>query len=116
MRFLRRRPPYTVVAYAAFVAIIFVVSLVREGPHERLVAGGLLLLIVTFGLVGGVWLSWLFLTALAVGDMIIGVFKWPGWPATWIIVINGIMLALLLTRPTRRYARRGRPRVFAKLG
>jgi hypothetical protein len=75
-----------------------------------------LLAIVTFGLVGGVWLSWLFLTALAAGDLIIGVFKWPGWPATWTIVINGIMLALLLARPTRRYAHRGRPRVFARLG
>jgi hypothetical protein len=116
MRSLRRWPPYTVVAYAAFVAIIVVVALVREGPHERLIAGGLLLLIVTFGLVGGVWLSWLFLTALAAGDVLIGVFKWPDWPAMWIIVINGIMLALLVTRPTRRYARRGRPRVLAKLG
>jgi hypothetical protein len=38
------------------------------------------------------------------------------WTAQWIIVINGIMLVLLLTRPTRRYARRGRPRVLARLG
>lgn len=113
---LRRRPPYTVVAYAAFVAIVFVVALILDGPHERLIAGGLLLLIATFGLVRGVWLAWLFLTALAAGDVIIGVFKWPAWLATWTIVINGIMLALLLTRPTRRYARRGRPRVLARIG
>lgn len=111
-----RRPPYTVVAYAAYVAIIFVVALVLEGPHERLIGGGLLLLLLTFGLVQGVWLSWLFLTAIAVGDVIIGVWKWPDWPATWIIVFNGIMLVLLLARPTRRYACRGRPRVFARLG
>jgi hypothetical protein len=113
---MRRVRPDTVVAYAVFVADIFVVSLIREGPHERLVTGGLLLLIVTFGLIQGVWLSWLFLTALAAGEVILGVSKWPEWPAAWIIVINGIMLALLLTRPTRRYARRGRPRVLARLG
>jgi hypothetical protein len=59
---------------------------------------------------------WLFLAAVAAGDVIIGVYKWPEWPATWIIVINGMMLALLLARPSRRYARRGRPRVFARLG
>jgi hypothetical protein len=113
---MRRVRPNTVVAYAVLVAVLFVVALVREGPHGRLVAGGLLLLIVTLGLVQGVWLSWLLLTALAVGDVLVGVSKWPEWPANWIIVINGIMLALLLTRPTRRYARRGRPRVLARLG
>ena len=91
------------------------VALVHEGPHERLIGGGLLLLIATFGLVRGVWLSWLFLTLIAAGDVIIGVYKWPDWPATWIIAINGVMLALLLARPTRRYARRGRPRAFARL-
>jgi hypothetical protein len=113
---MRRVRPYTVVVFAAFVAVIFMVALLREGPHERLIAGGLLLLILTFGLVQGVWLSWLFLTAFAAGDVILGLSRWPVWTAKWIIVINGIMLVLLLTRPTRRYARRGRPRVLARLG
>jgi hypothetical protein len=113
---MRRVRPHTVVVFAAFVAVIFVVALVREGPHERLIAGGLLLLILTFGLVQGVWLSWLLLTAFAAGDVILGLSRWPVWTAQWIIVINGIMLVLLLTRPTRRYARRGRPRVLARLG
>jgi hypothetical protein len=113
---MRRVRPHTVIVFAAFVAVIFVVALVREGPHERLIAGGLLLLILTFGLVQGVWLSWLLLTAFAAGDVILGLSRWPVWTAQWIIVINGIMLVLLLTRPTRRYARRGRPRVLARLG
>jgi membrane protein implicated in regulation of membrane protease activity len=91
------------------------VSLVREGPHERLIYGALVLLVASFGLVRGFWLSWLFLTAIAAVGVIRGVFK-PEWPWTSIIVINGIMLALLLARPTRRYAHRGRPRVFARLG
>jgi membrane protein implicated in regulation of membrane protease activity len=92
--------------------IIVVVSLVREGAHARLIYGALALLIASFGLAAGVWLSWLFLTALAAGGVISGVFKWPESPATSIILINGIMLALLLARPTRRYARRGRPWVL----
>jgi hypothetical protein len=41
------RPPYSVVAFAAFAAGVFLVSLVVEGPHDRLLAGGLVLLIVT---------------------------------------------------------------------
>jgi membrane protein implicated in regulation of membrane protease activity len=110
---LRGRPPYSVVAFAAFVAVIFVVALAREGPHQKLIGGGLVLLILTVALVRGVWLSWLALTAIAVGDVIVGVLKWPGWAATSIVVINGIMLALLLTRATRRHARRGRPRFLA---
>jgi hypothetical protein len=107
---LKTRPPYTVVAYAAFAVLIVVVSLVREGPHQRFVYGALVLLVASFGLVLGVWLSWLFLTAVAAVGVIGGLFR-PEWPWTSIIVVNGVMLALLLARPSRRYARRGRPRV-----
>jgi hypothetical protein len=53
MRFLNARPPYTVLAFASFVTLIFLVSLAREGPHERLIYGGLLLLAATFGLLQG---------------------------------------------------------------
>jgi hypothetical protein len=116
MRGLKTRPPYTVVAYAAFVAITLLVALVREGAQGRWVGGGLLLLIATLGLVWGVWLSWLFLTALAAGDVIIGLVKWPEWPWSWILVINGFMLVLLLAGPTRRYTSRGRPRLLERLG
>jgi hypothetical protein len=71
--------------------IIVVVSLVREGAHARLIYGALALLIASFGLAAGVWLSWLFLTALAAGGVIRGVFKWPESPSTSIILINGII-------------------------
>ena len=47
-------------------------------------------------------------TALAAGDLVYAALTWPAW---WTAAISGIMLALLLARPTRRYARRGRPRV-----
>jgi hypothetical protein len=107
---LRRRPPYTVLAYVAVVATIIVVSLVHEGAHERLVYGGLMLVLASFGLVRGVWLAWLFLTVVAAGDVALALLQWPAW---WIevVLINGAMLALLLSRPTRRHARRGRPRL-----
>jgi hypothetical protein len=59
---------------------------------------------------GRVWLAWLFLTVVAVGDVMLALLQWPAW---WIeiVLINGTMLALLLSRPTRRHARRGRPRL-----
>lgn len=107
---LRTRPPYTVLALVVVVATILVASLVHEGAHERLVSGGPVLVLASLGLVRGVWLAWLFLTVVAAGDMALALLHWPAW---WIevVLINGTMLALLLSLPTRRYARRGRPRL-----
>jgi hypothetical protein len=107
---LRRLPPYTVLAYVAVAATILVVSFVHDGAHERLVYGGLVLVLASFGLVRGVWLAWLFLTVVAAGDVALALLHWPAW---WIavVLINGTMLALLLARPTRQHAWRGRPRL-----
>ena len=116
MRFLNARPPYTVLAFASLVTLIFLVSLVHEGPHERLIYGGLLLLAATFGLLQGLWVSWLFLVFIALGDLIVGLYRWPDGPAAATIATNGVMLALLLAGSTRRYTRRGRPRALRKLG
>jgi hypothetical protein len=107
---LRTRPPYTVLAYVAVVATILVVSLIRDGPHGRLVNGGLVFVLASFGLVRGIWLAWVFLALVAAGDVVIAFLQWPAW---WMVsvLINATMLALLLSRPTRRYAQRGRPRL-----
>jgi hypothetical protein len=103
---MRPRPPYTVLVYVAVVGTILLVTLVREGPHERLLYGGLMLGLASFGLVRGVWLAWLFLAVLAAGDLVVLLLHWPaGWIVS--VLINGTMLDLLLTRPTRRHARRG---------
>ena len=111
------RPPYTVVAFASFAATEVLIALVHEGANQRLVGGALVLLLATYGLVRGVWLSWVFLTAVAAGNAFIGFVRWPAWPqAAYIVVINGVMLALLLNWPTWRHARRGRPRLLARLG
>lgn len=110
MPVLRSRAPYSVLIYVAVVATILVVSLVREGAHGRLLGGGLVLVLASLGLYRGVWLAWLFLCVVAVGDMVHIVRHWPPW---WIVgvFLNATMLALLVSRPTREHARRGRPRL-----
>lgn len=107
MRRLSRRPPYTVVACVAVVATVLVALLVAHGVDRTLLAGGLVLVVASFGLLQGVWFAWLFLTAVAAGDVVVALIRWPAW---WPLLVNATMLALLLSGPTRRYARRGRPR------
>jgi hypothetical protein len=111
------RPPYTLVAFASFAASNVLIAVVWEGLSQRLVGGALVLVLATYGLLRGVWLSWAFLTAVAAGNAIVAFFQWPAWPqATYIALINGVMLALLLNRPSWRHVRRGRPRLLARLG
>ena len=105
---LKTRPPHTVLAYVAVVATVLVALLVRDASDRGLLIGGPVLVLASFGLVRGIWFAWLFLTAVAAGDLVYAALTWPAW---WTAAISGIMLALLLARPTRRYARRGRPRV-----
>jgi hypothetical protein len=116
VRLLKVRPPYPVTVFAVLAAAVVLAALVHEGPRGRWVGAGLLLLIATFGLVQGVWAAWLFLVVVAVADIVVGVLEWPDWPAAQIIALNGFMLALLLAPSTRRYVRRGRPRLLAKVG
>jgi hypothetical protein len=106
-----RWPPDAVVAYAAIVVTILAVSLAREGAHERLVYGGLLLAFSTVGLWRSVWIAWLFLVfVVGVGGLAAALLRWPSSWAVAGVLLHGTMLALLVSRPTRRYARRGRPR------
>ena len=116
MRLLKRRPPNTVFAFAAFSAGIVLIALVRDGPQGRWVGAALLFLVATFGLVQGIWAAWLFLVVIALGDIVLGLLKWPEWPAAPIIAVNGFMLVLLLAPSTRRYVRCGRPWLPPKPG
>ena len=81
MRLLNVRPPHTVVAYAFVVMALILVALVREGSQGRWLGGAFLLLLVTFGLLQGVWAAWAFLVFVAVGDIVVGVLRWPDWRA-----------------------------------
>jgi len=113
---MRVRPPSTVIAYATLVATIVVVSLVREGAHQGLVFGGAVWALATLGLWRASWIAWLFLViVVSVGDLAFMLIRWPSslYVAT-ALLLHGTLLALLLSRPTRRYTRRSRPRVVAE--
>jgi hypothetical protein len=110
MRRLHGRPPYTVVGFVGVVATVLVVLLIADASDPYLLTGGLVLVVASFGLLRGIWLAWLFLTAVAAGDLVYTLFTWGT------VLINGTLLALLLASPTRRYTRRGRPRLRGWLG
>jgi hypothetical protein len=95
------------------VVAALVALLVMGGLDGWLLGGGLVLLVALLGLVRGVWLAWLFLTVVAAGDLVAALFMWPAWGT---VLVNVPLLALLLLRPTRRYASRGRPRVRESFG
>jgi hypothetical protein len=116
VRLLNVRPPYSVVAYATFLMALILVALVYEGPQGRWLGAAFLLLLVTFGLLQGLWAAWVFLIFVASGDIVVGVLRWPDWRAASIVAVNGLMLILLLARSTRRYAGRGRPRMLRLIG
>jgi membrane protein implicated in regulation of membrane protease activity len=81
---------------------------IHDGSDRRWITAGALLLAVSGGLWLRLWLAWFVLTAVAAGDLVVALVTWPAW--WWsAVLVNGAMLALLLARPTRRYARRGRP-------
>jgi hypothetical protein len=104
---MRVRPPYTVIAYATLVATIVVVSLVREGAHQGLVFGGSVWALATLGLWRSSWIAWLFLVVVvSAGDLAFMLIRWPSslYVAS-AVVLHGTLLALLLSRPTRRYTR-----------
>jgi len=107
---MRVRPPYTVIAYATLVATILVSSLVREGAHEGLVFGGSVWALATLGLWRSGWISWLFLVfVVSAGGLAVVLVRWPSLLYVGVaVLLHGTLLALLLSRPTSRYARRGR--------
>jgi len=112
---MRVRPPYTVIAYATLVATILVSSLVREGAHEGLVFGGSVWALATLGLWRSGWFSWLFLVfVVSAGGLAVVLVRWPSLLYVAVaVLLHGTLLALLLSRPTWRYARRGRTRFLA---
>jgi hypothetical protein len=102
---MRVRPPFTVIAYA----------LVREGAHEGLVFGGSVWALATLGLWRSGWIAWLFLViVVSAGGLAVVLIRWPSsLYVACAVLLHGTLLALLLSRPTWRYTRRGRPRFLA---
>jgi len=109
------RPPYTVIAYATLVATILVVSLVREGAHEGRVFGGTVWGLATLGLRRSSWVARLSLVlVISASNLLYVLLRWPSsLHVATAVILHGTLLALLLARPTLRYARRGCPRFLA---
>ncbi len=100
---LRNRPPVTIVAYLAIVAVALVAALLDAGTDPRVLFGIAFFAATAYGLLGGVWWVWLVLTVLQVLTLLGVVIDWPAW---WLVAFNAVLLALLLSRPTRSYTRR----------
>src|SRR5215210_1177830 len=99
------RPPITVIAFVAVVVTVLVYLLLFGRVDGWLFGGGLLLLFASYGLVRGIWFAWLFLTVVAVGDLVIAAIEWPAWGAA---LVNGTLLALLVCPSTWHWVRRRR--------
>jgi hypothetical protein len=106
-----RRPPLTVALLVAVVVAVLLYILLTNGVDRRLVGGGALLLLASFGLVRGVWIAWLVLGVVAVGDSIASAFAGPAWLP---LAVNLILLALLGAPSTLRHI--APPRIFARQG
>jgi len=95
-----RRPPLTVALLVAVVVAALLYVLVTNGVDGWLVGGGALLLLASFGLVRGVWIAWLFLVLVAVGDSIAAAFAGPAWLP---LAVNLTLLVLLVAPSSRRH-------------
>jgi hypothetical protein len=103
MRLLPTRPPTTVLLVGAVIVAALLFLLVSGRVDGWLVGGGSLLLLASYGLLRGVWVAWLFLTVVAIGDVIIAAVRWPAWGA---LLINLTLLVLLLWPSTLRFIHR----------
>jgi hypothetical protein len=102
---LRRWPPFTVVAYVAVNAAVAVALLVDAAPDLRTLIAAGLLAITLIGLFRGVWSAWVFLIVVEASFYVAVLVNKPVW-WWWVVPGKLALLALLLSRPTRRYVRR----------
>jgi hypothetical protein len=100
-----KRPPFTVIAYVAIVETALVAALIDDGADPRIVSGGRFLIVASFGLWRGVWFAWLILTVFEAGNLLVVLVDRPVW---WAVLLKTIMVALLISAPTRLHARRRR--------
>jgi hypothetical protein len=103
-----RRPPLTVALFVAVVVAVLLYVLVASGVDGWLVGAGALLL-ASYGRARGVWIAWLFLVVVAVGDSIAAGFAGPAWLP---LAVNLTLLALLVAPSTLRHITP--PRVLAR--
>jgi membrane protein implicated in regulation of membrane protease activity len=102
-----KRPPRTVFAYVAGV-VILMVTLAPRDTHPGALTAAAILLIASAGLAAGIWFAWLFLVVIEVGNLLVILAEGQPWWWSWVALVKLVMLALLLSRPTRRHLRRPR--------
>ncbi len=100
---MRRRPPVTLVAYMASIAVILLAGVTSEGADaEELLPLGVLLGTGVAGVYFRIRLVWIVFTALQAGSLLYAVtLQRGGGP----IALAIALLALLLADPSRRYFR-----------
>jgi hypothetical protein len=99
---MRRRPPFTVVAYIAFVAVGLLAALISYGAGPRVLLGALIVSLFLAGLWFQVRAVWIFVVAFQALNLL-GVLTARVW---WAAALSVVELVLLLSPPTRRYFRR----------
>jgi hypothetical protein len=104
---MRRRPPWTVLAYVAVYAAVLVGAAVDSGAAAGLMVGGVLVGAGLIGLYLRVWIAWVLLSALGGGQLVVALLGAAPW---WVVGILAAQVALLVSAPTREYVRRGAPR------
>jgi hypothetical protein len=103
---MRRRPPWTVLAYVAVYLVIVVVALTDGATPAGLFPFGILVGACIVGLYLRVRVAWILVTALQVVTLLGVLLGGAPW---WIVVVVVAQLVLLLSGPTRRYFRRDGP-------
>ena len=86
------------------MGILLLGLFIEHGFERELFTYGPVLVLASIGLLQRIWPAWLFLVVVHVGSLVVATFIWAA-------LLNAIMAILLVAPPTRRYARRGRPRL-----
>jgi hypothetical protein len=103
---MRRRPPFTVVAYMGVFVLVVCAALIDAGAE---LAWFVVAVLLGAGLAAMYYrsrIAWILLTALQGGQLVAALAAGTRW---WVVAILIAQLALLLAPPTRRYFRRDPP-------
>ena len=99
------RPPLSVIVFATVVVAVLLGVLLFGEADAWLFGGGAVLLLATLGLMRGLWVAWLALLVVSIGDLLVTAASRPAWWA-WSAAVNLRLLLLLLAPDSRRHVRR----------
>jgi hypothetical protein len=96
---MRRRPPFTVVAYIGLVLAVVLAAFIYWEGDPRVLLGAALVAPFLVGLWFGVKAVWVFVVAFRALSLVLALAAAFWWP----VLIVTVELALLLAAPTRRF-------------